>query len=241
MKSMTFTSSPNTVRLRETWPCLKQWTGDTSLASFVDRQTNVPLSKARVVCYDTEGLRASPQLQSVGTFLMSQFAWRRVLARNGQNTLVIVDEADVILKDNRAGKPFMEDTFARFRKTGSGIWAISQTLEHFRDMPTIGNNIHHLLLFKSNADERKRLQAHFNLPQHLVDLATQVTNSKGHYSEALCLVKKGDVFQGNIIALHPTQLDYWTFTTDSQDKARREEMLGQNGTLQQAVKQLEAA
>jgi type IV secretory pathway VirB4 component len=214
---------------------LQLWIGDTALGHFVDRQTNIPLSSSRVIYYDTEGLRSHPQLKTVGTLLISQLVWKRVLAKLGQRTLVILDEGWAMVQGNEAGEAFVGEMFRRFRTTGSGIWAISQSYADFAHNPGIVNNVQNLLLLKSNADEREVWKRSLNLPQAVIDLAAQVTNVKGQFSEALYLIKRGERYEGNIIALHPTKLDYWTFTTDYQDKLKRQEMLAFHGSLEKAL------
>lgn len=217
---------------------LQLWIGDTALGHFVDRQTNIPLATSRVVYYDTEGLRSHPQLKTVGTLLISQLVWKRVLARLGQRTLVILDEGWAMVQGNEAGEAFVGEMFRRFRTTGSGIWAVSQSYADFAHNPGIVNNVQNLLFLKSNADERELWKRSLNLPQGVIDLAAQVTNIKGQFSEALCLVKRGERYEGNIIALHPTPLDYWTFTTDNQDRQKREAMLRQYGSVERGLKEM---
>ncbi|MGL4609060.1 MAG: VirB4 family type IV secretion system protein [Trueperaceae bacterium] len=220
---------------------LQSWLGDTALGSFVDRPTNIPLSSARVVYYDTEGLRNNPQLKAVGTLLISQLVWKRVLARQNQRTLVILDEGWSMIQGNAAGEAFVGEMFRRFRTTGSGIWAISQSYADFANNPGIVNNVQNLLFLKSNADERELWKRSLNLPEGVISLAAQVTSAKAQFSEALYLVRRGEQFEGNIISLHPTPLSHLLFSTNHEDKAKRSALLEQYGTLENAVKQLEVA
>ncbi|MGL4608963.1 MAG: VirB4 family type IV secretion system protein [Trueperaceae bacterium] len=220
---------------------LQFWLGDTALGSFVDRATNIPLSSARVVLYDTEGLRSHEELKAVGTLMISQLVWKRVSANSRQRTLVILDEGWAMVQNNKAGQQFIDELFRRFRKTGSGIWAMSQSYADFLTMPGIIHNVQNFLFLKSDAAERDLWKRSLNLPQAVIDLAEKVNNAKYQFSEALYLVKRGETFQGNLIALHPTPLDHLTFTTNAVDTAKREELLAQYGTLQEAVKHLEVA
>jgi conjugal transfer ATP-binding protein TraC len=218
---------------------LQQWTGDSALGRFVDRQTNIPLSDARVVYYDTEGVRKHPQLRIVGTLLINNLVFQRVQQRLGQETMIVLDEAWALIKESAAGKAFVEELFRRLRTTGSGALLVTQSYDDVKDIPGIVNNAPMMFCLKVNAQERELWARALKLPKDVIDLAERVNSVKGEYTEALCIFRRGDGYVGNIIAVHPTKMDYWTFTTDNADKAKREAKIEEHGSLDRAMPELE--
>ena len=218
---------------------LQQWTGDSALGRFVDRQTNVPLSDARVVYYDTEGVRKHPQLRIVGTLLINNLVFQRVQQRLGQKTLIVLDEAWALIKESEAGKAFVEELFRRLRTTGSGALLVTQSYDDVKDIPGVVNNAPMMFCLKVGAQERELWQRSLKLSKDVMDLAEKVTSEKGKFTEALCIFRRGDGYVGSIIAVHPTKADYWTFTTDNIDKAKREAKITEHGSLDQAMPELE--
>jgi len=218
---------------------LQQWTGDSALGKFVDRQTNVPLSDARVVYYDTEGIRKHPQLRSVGTLLINNLVFQRVQQRVGQETMIVLDEGWALVKESESGRAFVEELFRRLRTTGSGVLLVTQSFADVKDIPGIVNNAPMIFGLKVNAGERDLWQRILKLPKEVMELAEKVTSQRGVFTEILCIFRRGDGYVGNIIALHPTQADRWTFTTDNVDKATREAKVKEHGSLDRAMPDLE--
>ena len=218
---------------------LQQWTGDSALGRFVDRQTSVPLSDARVVYYDTEGIRKHPQLRTVGTLLINNLVFQRVQQRTGQETLIVLDEGWALVKESESGRAFVEELFRRLRTTGSGVLLVTQSFADVKDVPGIVNNAPMIFGLKVNAGERELWQRLLKLPQEVMDLAAKVTSQKNVFSEILCVFRRGDGYVGNIIALHPTPTDRWMLTTDNADKAIREAKIEEHGSLDRAMPDLE--
>ena len=208
---------------------LQQWTGDSALGRFVDRQTNVPVSNARVVYYDTEGVRKHPQLRIVGTLLINNLVFQRVQQRLVRKRRSSSTRLGALIKESEAGKAFVEELFRRLRTTGSGALLITQSYADVIDIPGIVNNAPMMFGLKVNAQERELWQRSLKLPEDVMTLAQRVTSEKGNFAEALCIIRRGDGYVGNIIAIHPTKTDYWTFTTDNVDKAKREAKIEEHG------------
>jgi len=208
---------------------LQGWTGETPLGRFVDGQTTVPVSDARVVYYDTEGIAKAGQLSVVGTLLIANLVWQRVRARRGQKTLVILDEGWAMLKESEEAKSFVEEMYRRFRRYGAGIWSVSQSFEEFKNLPGITNNAELFFGLRVDQAERELWQREMRLPERTRRLLEQVHQVKGRYSEAMCMFKREWGWEGNIIAIHPTKADYWCFTTDDDDMALRDAKVAEKG------------
>lgn len=217
---------------------LQGWTGNTPLGKFVDGQTSVPISDARVVYYDTEGIAGAGQLSVVGTLLIAGLVWQRVKARRGQKTLVVLDEGWAMLKDSAEARRFVEEMFRRFRRYGAGIWAVSQSYADFAQLEGITGNADKLMIFGVDQTERALLARELRLPERTVTLLEQVHQVKGVYSEALLLARGKAGWEGNIVVIHPTKADLWCFTTDDDEMAVRDAKVAEKGGLYPALQDL---
>jgi len=165
---------------------------------------------------------------------------QRVQQRLGQKTMIVLDEAWALIKESQEGKAFVEELFRRLRTTGSGALLITQSYDDVKDnIPGIVNNAPMMFCLKVNADEREKWQRSLKLSDDVMTLAEKVTSQKGDFAEALCIFRRGDGYVGSIIAIHPTKADYWTFTTDNVDKAKREAKIEEHGSLDLAMRDLE--
>lgn len=214
---------------------LQQWTGESALGKFVDRQTNIPLATSRLVYYDTEGVRKHPQLKTVGTLLISNLVFQRVQQQVGQETLILLDEGWAFVKDSAEGQAFVDEMFRRLRATGSGILLATQTYDDVKDLAGITTNTAMIFGLKPDAGERALWRSALDLPENALKLAAMTTSKIGEFGQAFCIMKRGDGFVGNIIEVRPTKADYWTFTTNDVDKAKREAAVAEHGSLDQAM------
>ena len=217
---------------------LQGWTGNTPYGRFVDGQTSVPLSQARVVYYDTEGISGAGQLSVVGTLLIAGLVEQRVKARLGQKTLVVLDEGWAMLKASPEARGFVEEMFRRFRRYGAGIWAVSQSYEDFRQLSGISGNVEKHLVFGVDQAERALLVRELRLTKNAVDRLERVHQVKDKYSEAMCFFRGERGWEGDIIAIHPTKADRYCFTTNDDDMAIRQAKISETGNLLHALKDL---
>lgn len=214
---------------------LQGWTGDTPLGRFVDGPTNIPLSDARVVYYDTEGISGAGQLSVVGTLLIANLVWGRVKARGDQKTLVVLDEGWAMLRGSPEARAFVEEMYRRFRRYGAGIWSVSQSYEDFKDLPGITNNTEMFFGLRSSEAERNLWASELRLPERTRHELAQVRQVKGEYGEMFCMFRRQSGWEGGIVAVHPTLADYWTFTTDADDMTKRDRMIELKGGLRPAI------
>lgn len=208
---------------------LQGWTGNTPLGKFVDGQTNVPLSNARVVYYDTEGIAQAGQLKIVGTLLIANLVWQRVRQRRGQKTLAILDEGWSMLKESPEAQAFVEEMYRRFRRYGAGIWSVSQSYRDFAHLPGIVGNAEMFFGLRVSDKEREFWASEMDLPKRTQEACRMVHQVPGRYSEAMCMFKRESGWEGGIIVIQPTLADYWCFTTNDDDMALREQTVAECG------------
>lgn len=219
---------------------LRGWTGESTLGQFVDRPTSVPTTGKRLIYYDTDGFLQHPKLKTVGTLLISNLVWSRIKAHTDQRTLVILDEGWALLRESTVGRDFVSELFKRARKLNTGIYLVTQSRSDVADHPDITRNLNLFFGLASDAEERESWRKAMNLSKRATELSADVTNVKGEFAEALSVLKRGDRYVGHIVALHPTQRDYWTFTSDPVDVAKRDRAVAEHGSLDAALPSLVA-
>jgi conjugal transfer ATP-binding protein TraC len=208
---------------------LQNWTGKSPLGHFVDRPTNVPVSSARVVCYDTSKFRLESPLAAVGTMLIADLAWRRVKADKARRKIVIFDECWALLEIPAAAN-FMVELYRRARRYLAAVWSISQSLEDFKKPQAHGilqNTTYHYLLRVPGEDEAVREL--LRLPDGAMETFRNLKRVDGLYSEVLAWVRGETGAQGDVIWVRPSPLDFWAFTTSARDMSRREEAIKHAG------------
>jgi len=215
---------------------LQSWTGDTPLGSFVDRPTNVPVARARVVSYELEGLDAYEGLDVVGTMLIANLIWKRAFEgkKRGEErrVLVVLDEAWKVFK-NRFAASLVEELYRRFRHLGGGIWSITQSLQDFTGESAgriVQNTTWFFLLRVQGEDEY--IQNLFKLPDRAMSVFRTLGGVKGRFSELMVWSVRDDRYEGDVLQLWPTAYDYWLFTSTQEEAAKRRKLAEEVGILE---------
>ena len=212
---------------------LQSWTGDSPMGSFVDRPTSVPVSTARVVCYELEGLDAYEGLDVVGTVLMADLIWKR--AKEGKkrgeerNLLVVLDEAWKVFKNPYAAS-LVEELYRRFRHLGGGIWSITQSLQDYsgESAGRILQNTTWVFLFRVQGEE-EHVRRVFGLSDRAMAVWKSLGGVKGLYGEVMVWAVRDDRKEGDVLQLWPTPYDYWLFTSAQEEAARRKALVERYG------------
>ncbi|WP_102128481.1 ATP-binding protein [Deinococcus planocerae] len=208
---------------------LQNWTGKTPYGSFVDRTTSVPLSGARLVCYDTSRFQLDSPLATVGIMLIADLVWRRVRGDRTRRKVVIFDECWALLTIPAAAH-FVVELYRRFRRYNAAVWSVSQSMADFQRPEAHGilqNTTYHYLLRTPGEEEAVRDLLH--LPQAAMEAFLDLKRVDGVYSEVLAWVRTETGSLGDVIWVRPTPLDLWTFTTSAQAMARRDEAIARAG------------
>jgi conjugal transfer ATP-binding protein TraC len=221
---------------------LQSWVGDTPKGQFLDRPTRVPLSSARVVCYELEGLK--DDLEVIGTLLIADLVWKRARRQKdgqGRRVLVVLDEAWKVFQSPYAAG-LIEELYRRFRFLGGGIWSITQSLADFAGegpRALLANTSFHFLLRLPRTEaELGVMREVLGMPDRAIAVHARLTGVKGVYSEALAWIRTGEGKEGEVIVVRPSPVDYWLFTSTKEEVARRREMVRKYGEVMRAVRAL---
>src|SRR5204863_4429496 len=114
---------------------LNRWTGDGVYAQLFDRETSPEFEKAEdIICYDIDGLKESPELQTAVAFTIAraidQQIGRKDTGGNLRPTIAVFDEVWAMLADPVLGAQVL-NAFRTARKRYGAIIAASQGIEDF--------------------------------------------------------------------------------------------------------------
>ncbi|MBI4925322.1 MAG: ATP-binding protein [Bdellovibrio sp.] len=204
---------------------LTPWCGDSPFGRFVDRPTNLSLSKS-LVSFDLKGLESVSDLQSVCLFIITDYVWREVQKDRSVKKVLVFDECWKLL-ENDAGATFIAEVFRTFRKYYASVIAISQNMDDFAKSKVSGailsNSSIKWILMQRGADQA-RLKEVLQLNDNEMGLISSLHQERGLYSEAFLMAEANKC----VVAVESTALEYWIATTDPRDLTVIENYLKEN-------------
>ncbi|MBS1983081.1 MAG: ATP-binding protein [Bdellovibrionales bacterium] len=195
---------------------LAPWCGDTPYGRFIDRPTNLELTRS-VVAFDLKGLESYPDLQTVCLFIITDFVWRVVARDRATMKFLVFDECWRLLK-NDSGLVFIEEVFRTFRKYRASAIAISQDMDDFaksKIASAILPNCSVKWCLTQGQIDYGRLQETLSLNDNEVALVKSLRQEKGFFSEAFLVANDNHT----VAVIESTPLEYWIATTDPKDLA----------------------
>lgn len=213
---------------------LDNWTGDSVYGRLIDRPSQVNLDN-QVVYFETGRLGNDGPLTQVGLLLISDLIWKKITKKKGPK-LVVLDEAWALLK-NKYGAGVVENLYRRSRTFGAAIYAITQELKDFTSgyaQGIVSNTYYHYLLRASEQEEH--IMKLFGIPERAIEeVYKKLEYKKGQYSDVLVVLRTGTGLEGGVLRVRVSPLEYWSYTTDNNDKRRREEAVKRYGNPKDAV------
>jgi type-IV secretion system protein TraC len=207
------------------------WTGERPYGRLLDGQGSLR-TDASICTFDLKGLSAYPDLQSVIILILTDFILGQVEGDRTSQKRIILDEAWELLK-SQAAASFMEYCARTLRKTGSGITFITQGVEEIKASPigpAILNNTATKVIMLQRGDS-EFLRETLKLNNRELDLIHSLGQKKGEYAEGFLI--EGDHRQ--VVRIHPSPLEYWLSTSDTQDNTYLEEIKSSGQSLIQAI------
>lgn len=216
---------------------LNRWTGEGVYAQLFDRETSSEFEKAGdVICYDIDGLKESPELQTAVAFTIAraidQQIGRKDAGGNLRPTIAVFDEVWAMLADPVLGAQIL-NAFRTARKRYGSIIAASQGIEDFVGTAESPHTVGLAILQNTEAKftcaqlgELSRLRDVLHLSEPAVEAVKELRNVPGHFAESYLLVANQPE-ASTVIQLIATPFDYWASTsnpveTDLRQKFERE-------------------
>lgn len=215
---------------------LENWLGDTPAGLLFDRPTSVPpLSGKRVIAFDLGGLSDLPGLREVGLLLVGEYAWR-LAKRIEEQTILSVDEAWALLGDD-TGYAFIEEKARLGRSYNTALWLVVHDPRDL-DRPGVDQTISNYLLCRFD-DDRGFLDERLGLPEGAKRQHRSLTAERGRFNEALLIGKRQGNWEGGVVVLSVSRLEYYLTTSHAPDKLRRSQALARTeGSYLEAARML---
>jgi len=202
---------------------LNRWTGEGVYAQLFDRETSPEFEKAEdIICYDIDGLKESPELQTAAAFTIAraidQQIGRKDTGGNLRPTIAVFDEVWAMLADPVLGAQIL-NAFRTARKRYGSIIAASQGIEDFVGTAESPHTVGLAILQNTEAKficaqlgELSRLCEVLHLSEPAAEVVKELRNVAGHFAESYMLVGNQPESSA-VIQLTATPFDYWASTS----------------------------
>jgi type IV secretory pathway VirB4 component len=202
---------------------LNRWTGEGVYAHLFDRETSSELDKTEdVICYDIDGLKESPELQTAVAFTIAraidQQIGRKDANRSLRPTIAVFDEVWAMLADQVLGAQIL-NAFRTARKRYGSIIAASQGIEDFVGTSESPHTVGLAILQNTEAKflcaqggELSRLRDVLHLSEPAVEAVKELRNAPGHFAESYLLLGNRPE-SSTVLQLTATPFDYWASTS----------------------------
>lgn len=202
---------------------LSRWTGEGVYAQLFDRETSTELEKTEdIICYDIDGLKDSPELQTAVAFTIARAIDQQIGKQDANGnlraTIAVFDEVWAMLADPVLGAQIL-NAFRTARKRYGSIIAASQGIEDFVGTAESPHTVGLAILQNTEAKficaqlgELSRLRDVLHLSEPAVDAVKELRNVPGHFAESYLLVANQPE-SSTVIQLTATPFDYWASTS----------------------------
>jgi type IV secretory pathway VirB4 component len=211
---------------------LNRWTGEGVYAQLFDRDTSSELEKSEdIICYDIDGLKESPELQTAVAFTIARAIDQQIGRKDPNGTLrptiAVFDEVWAMLADPVLGSQIL-NAFRTARKRYGCIIAASQGIEDFVGTAESPHTIGLAILQNTEAKficaqlgEMSRLRDVLHLSEPALEAVKELRNVQGHFAESYLLVANQPE-SSTVIQLTATPFDYWATTSNAMEMNFRE-------------------
>lgn len=214
---------------------LQSWTGDTPYGTFVDRPTNIRTDYP-VIYFETTGLSRYPALQGPGLLLLADIIWQRAEKDPSVRKLVVMDEVWALLQMPQA-RGLIVELYRRARWYNTAIYSISQSILDFAEVRGIIQNTSYFFLgINPKQQEHDAVQEILRVPDSLKEALASLRMVRGQYSEWVFYTLIEGKPEGEVLRVEPSKLEYWIYTTNPQDMARRKALMAEGKSILEAAK-----
>lgn len=220
---------------------LSRWTGEGVYAQLFDRETSTELEKTEdIICYDIDGLKESPELQTAVAFTIARAIDQQIGKKDANGnlraTIAVFDEVWAMLADPLLGAQIL-NAFRTARKRYGSIIAASQGIEDFVGTAESPHTVGLAILQNTEAKficaqlgELSRLRDVLHLSEPAVDAVKELRNVSGHFAESYLLVANQRE-SSTVIQLTATPFDYWASTSSPVETEFRQKFANEHPEL----------
>lgn len=213
------------------------------LASFLNAPTRLKGEHAKIVYFNLEGLDRlrSDTYMALALALISERIYSRLM-RSPRNVpkLIIFDEAHALFKQKEAAD-IIVDLYRRGRSYGASIWTLTQTIAEYKGPYVQGLlDTTSVFAFVNSTGQAQSIKEVLNVvPPDVAEEAERLERRKGVFGELLYIILgEGGEVVGDVLRITPTPFDYWLFTSNHEEVAKRTALAKEKGSMYKALVEL---
>jgi len=216
---------------------LQTYMGTTTLGTFLDGESTIQI-RNKYVYFDISGIGEDESLKRIALLLVTKLIWDRAKVDRSVPKLAVIEEIGVLFSIPEALK-FVSQLYKLGRSFNLWPVGITQEIADFQKAKGLINNTAQFLIGAVSEEESHMIVDLLGLPGASLDLIRSLSGQKGVYREFLAMTRKGDGMTGDVLQFYPNKIQYWMFTSNGPESARRErEIERQGGNVLAAVKVL---
>ncbi len=176
-----------------------------------------------------------PALQGPGLLLLADIIWQRAEKDPSVRKLVVMDEVWALLQMPQA-RGLIVELYRRARRYNTAIYSISQSILDFAEVRGIIQNTSYFFLGMTPKQEHDAVQETLGVPDSVKEALASLRMVRGQYSEWVFYTFIEGKPEGEVLRVEPSKLEYWIYTTNPQDMARRKALMAEGKSILEAAK-----
>jgi conjugal transfer ATP-binding protein TraC len=216
---------------------LHPWTRDFPLGKMFDTPSNVSLEDD-ILYFDISSIQNDAELTGVAMLLISDIIWRRAMRDRRRPSMALLEEFWGMLRTPEA-RELAEKLFRLARTYNLAAWATSQSIKDAQAIPALLNCTTFFYIGKLvNEEATTTLPNTLKLGPSVLAEYESLTQRRGEYSEWLLIVETQAGRVGDVVRIEPNPFEYWLYTTEGPEIARRNAAKARHGSVVKAVRAL---
>ena len=201
--------------------------GNTALGSFLDGPSTVEM-RNKYLYFDISKIRDDPALTRIALMMVMKQIDKRMRVDPARIKVAIIEEIGVLFQIKEA-QQFVASLYKLGRAYNLWPVGVTQEINDFRKASGLINNTSQFLIGKVSAEEAETIVDVLGLSPAAHQLILSLGGEKGKYREYLAIVVKESGMTGDIIQYYPTKTQNADFSSDPNDRARRDQAVAQHG------------
>lgn len=214
-----------------------------SYGQLFDGEGTIDL-RARVIAFDMSQIGNDPHIMGAVAVMLQQVVWREAKARSDKSSrIVFVSEETGISGSIPEVKEMLRTSILAGAAYNIMNIIIAQNYEHIEALGDVLNNISRIIMGRASSTEANLIGRLLEFNEEQVDTLASLQRVPGQYNDLLVREQKPDrPTEMGVIRYAPSALEFALFSSDPDDKTRRDRILREcGGNMHEAVRRLTAA
>ena len=206
---------------------LQRYTGNSPMGNFLDGPDTVNI-RSKYPYFDISKIRDDATITRVALLLITKQIWHMARKDPSIIKVPVIEEIGVLFQIPEALQ-FVAALYKLGRAYNLWPIGITQEMEDFRKGKGLINNTSMFIIGSVGKEEAETVREVLGLNEAAYRQIRSLGGQRGVYKEYLILMQKDGQFEGDVVRYYPTPVEYWTFTSAPNEKAKRNEMIADHG------------